>query len=69
MQSGVNNNKINKLTMGAFSKVVILFRKYPLLRGMASYSVIWPLSSLIQQTVEGKNIGMCQGAIQLTVTV
>lgn len=43
--------------MGAFSKFRIAFKKYPLLRGMASYGVIWPISSLIQQTFEGKNLG------------
>ncbi|XP_045519740.1 mpv17-like protein [Pieris brassicae] len=29
--------------------------KHPLLRGMASYGVIWPISSLIQQTFEGRS--------------
>lgn len=43
--------------MGAFSKIYTAFRKYPLLRGMASYSIIWPTSSLIQQTFEGKRFG------------
>lgn len=43
--------------MGAFSKIRVAFKKYPLLRGMASYAIIWPISSLIQQTFEGKNIG------------
>lgn len=43
--------------MGAFSKIRVAFKKYPLLRGMASYGVIWPISSLIQQTFEGKNLG------------
>lgn len=43
--------------MGVYSKLFTIFRKYPLLRGMASYSIIWPTSSLIQQTVEGKNFG------------
>ncbi|CAH0406488.1 unnamed protein product [Chilo suppressalis] len=42
--------------MGALSKIRTAFKKYPLLRGMASYSVIWPISSLIQQSFEGKNI-------------
>ncbi|KAG6458777.1 mpv17-like protein [Manduca sexta] len=41
--------------MGAYSKLRNVFIKYPLLRGMASYGVIWPISSLIQQTFEGKN--------------
>ncbi|KAJ0180535.1 hypothetical protein K1T71_003939 [Dendrolimus kikuchii] len=42
--------------MPGFSKFVNAFKKYPLLRGMASYSIIWPISSLIQQTFEGRNI-------------
>ncbi|XP_026329604.1 mpv17-like protein isoform X1 [Hyposmocoma kahamanoa] len=42
--------------MGAFSKIRVAFKKYPLLRGMASYGIIWPISSLIQQTFEGKNV-------------
>ncbi|KAL0893911.1 hypothetical protein ABMA27_014007 [Loxostege sticticalis] len=41
--------------MGGFSKLRTVFKKYPLIRGMASYSVIWPISSLIQQTFEGKS--------------
>lgn len=45
--------------MGAYSKIVKVFKKYPLLRGMASYSIIWPGSSLIQQTFEGKTVGEC----------
>ncbi|XP_075970088.1 mpv17-like protein [Anticarsia gemmatalis] len=40
--------------MGAYSKLYTAFKKYPLLRGMVSYSIIWPASSLIQQTFEGK---------------
>ncbi|CAG9783749.1 unnamed protein product [Diatraea saccharalis] len=42
--------------MGALSKLQVAFKKYPLLRGMASYAIIWPISSLIQQSFEGKNI-------------
>lgn len=29
-------------------------RKYPVARGMASYTVIWPVASLIQQKITGK---------------
>uniref|UniRef100_A0A1A9X1D5 Uncharacterized protein n=1 Tax=Glossina brevipalpis TaxID=37001 RepID=A0A1A9X1D5_9MUSC len=32
----------------------VLIIKYPVIRGMVSYSCIWPTSSLIQQTIEGK---------------
>ncbi|XP_072944065.1 PXMP2/4 family protein 4-like [Epargyreus clarus] len=42
--------------MTVYSKVLKAFKKYPLLRGMASYSVIWPLSSFIQQTFEAKDL-------------
>ncbi|XP_063531088.1 uncharacterized protein LOC134742084 isoform X2 [Cydia strobilella] len=42
--------------MTVYSKCKVLFKKYPLLRGMASYSIIWPTSSLIQQTFEGKDL-------------
>ncbi|KAL1140633.1 hypothetical protein AAG570_000563 [Ranatra chinensis] len=35
-------------------KVVEFTHRYPVTRGMASYAVIWPLGSLIQQTVEGR---------------
>lgn len=31
--------------------------KYPLMRGMLSYSLIWPTSALIQQTIAGKTWG------------
>ncbi|XP_053618390.1 mpv17-like protein [Plodia interpunctella] len=42
--------------MGVMNRCVVIFKKYPLIRGMLSYAVIWPTSSLIQQTFEGKNI-------------
>lgn len=38
-------------------KFKILITKYPIVRGMISYSLIWPTSSLIQQTFEGKRWG------------
>ncbi|XP_050345717.1 mpv17-like protein [Nymphalis io] len=41
--------------MSVFSKnIIVAFKKYPVLRGMASYGTIWPISSFIQQTFEGK---------------
>lgn len=44
--------------MSVLSKnIKLVFNKYPLLRGMASYGVIWPISSFIQQTFEGKSFG------------
>lgn len=45
--------------MSAFiSKLKYVTAKYPLLRGMLSYSMIWPTSALIQQTIAGKNWGI-----------
>lgn len=41
------------------SRVRELLNKYPLLRGMISYSIIWPTSALIQQKIAGKTWGMC----------
>lgn len=38
-------------------KFQLLIKKYPILRGMISYSIIWPTSCLIQQTFEGKRWG------------
>lgn len=34
-----------------------LVTRYPIMRGMISYSLIWPTGSLIQQTVEGRSWG------------
>lgn len=33
------------------SQVILFSKKYPLSRGMASYAIIWPLGSIIQQTI------------------
>ncbi|XP_016971998.1 uncharacterized protein LOC108039482 isoform X1 [Drosophila rhopaloa] len=35
----------------------VLVTRYPIMRGMISYSLIWPTGSLIQQTVEGRRWG------------
>ncbi|EAT47266.1 AAEL001601-PA [Aedes aegypti] len=32
------------------------FKKYPIVKGMATYSIIWPTGCLIQQTMEGKTL-------------
>lgn len=32
-----------------------VFIKYPIVKGMVTYSILWPTSSLIQQTIDGKN--------------
>ncbi|XP_054272356.1 mpv17-like protein [Macrosteles quadrilineatus] len=37
-----------------FSKAVAFVRKHPIVRGIASYSVIWPLGSIVQQTIQGE---------------
>lgn len=39
------------------SKIKVLATKYPMIRGMVSYSLIWPTSSIIQQSIEGKTWG------------
>lgn len=39
-----------------FKHVAHVFREYKILRGMVSYAVLWPVGSLIEQTlVEKKN--------------
>lgn len=39
---------------GVFSRICVCFKKYPLLRGVATYAIIWPISNLCQQTIAGK---------------
>lgn len=39
------------------SRIVEIFSRYPLLRGMVSYSLIWPTSAFIQQKIAGKSWG------------
>jgi hypothetical protein len=36
------------------SKTLFYFKKYPLLRGVVTYAVIWPVSNLCQQAIAGK---------------
>lgn len=38
-------------------KITSVFTKYPIMKGMASYALIWPVSSIIHQTMEGKRLG------------
>lgn len=33
------------------SQLVLFSKKYPVSRGMVSYAIIWPLGSIIQQTI------------------
>jgi len=40
--------------MTKFSKIIAFSRKQPIIRGMASYSIIWPLGSVVQQTIYGE---------------
>ncbi|XP_014240427.1 PXMP2/4 family protein 4-like [Cimex lectularius] len=35
-------------------KIVNFSKRYPISRGMASYAVIWPIGSLVQQHIEGR---------------
>ncbi|KAH0561886.1 protein sym1-like isoform X1 [Cotesia glomerata] len=37
-----------------FVKIGELSRRYPIVRGMASYTVIWPTACLLQQKISGK---------------
>lgn len=39
------------------SHIRTITTKYPLARGMLSYSLIWPTSALIQQSIAGKTWG------------
>jgi protein Mpv17 len=44
--------------MSAFvNNVKVLFKKYPIIRGMASYTIIWPTGNIIHQTIDGKRWG------------
>lgn len=42
------------VAMSVFSRFAAFTRRHPIVRGMISYSIIWPTSSIIQQTVAGK---------------
>lgn len=37
-----------------FVKSREIMQKYPIVRGIASYAVIWPAASLLQQKITGK---------------
>jgi protein Mpv17 len=37
-----------------FSRTLVYFNSYPLLRGVATYAIIWPVSNLCQQAITGK---------------
>nr|CAD7397780.1 unnamed protein product [Timema poppensis] len=41
--------------MNSLWKLTSFSRKYPITRGMAAYAVIWPISSLCQQAIVGKD--------------
>ena len=50
--SGIINGKINvRIHLTNFNK---LTQEYPIVRGMLTYSIIWPISNLCQQLMEGK---------------
>ncbi|KAK9873334.1 hypothetical protein WA026_022140 [Henosepilachna vigintioctopunctata] len=42
--------------MKLFKHIIKLSRKYPIIRGLASYAIICPAGCLFQQTYEGKNL-------------
>uniref|UniRef100_A0A1W7R4V8 Putative conserved plasma membrane protein n=1 Tax=Aedes albopictus TaxID=7160 RepID=A0A1W7R4V8_AEDAL len=39
----------------SLSVVRNVFKKYPIAKGMATYTIIWPTGCFIQQTMDGKN--------------
>lgn len=41
------------MSLSVLQKVKNFTTKYPVTRGMASYAVIWPVGSIIQQTITG----------------
>lgn len=43
-----------KRILVVWAKVSHFSTKYPVVRGMASYAVIWPIGSLLQQHIEGR---------------
>lgn len=43
--------------MSMLQNVKTVLTKYPLMRGMLSYSLIWPTSALVQQAIAGKTWG------------
>lgn len=42
--------------MAVMSRFAALTTKYPVVRGMLSYSITWPVSSLIQQAITGRKL-------------
>lgn len=51
------------------SRIREIFNKYPLLRGMVSYSLIWPSSALIQQKIAGKSWGKLMKIFSLLLLI
>ncbi|XP_015604493.1 mpv17-like protein isoform X2 [Cephus cinctus] len=49
---------IENIVFARMRVILVKFReitqKYPIVRGMASYTVIWPIGSLLQQKISGK---------------
>ncbi|EDS38211.1 conserved hypothetical protein [Culex quinquefasciatus] len=45
---------LNKIEM-SLSVVKSVFRNHPIVKGMVTYSILWPTGSIIQQTMDGKN--------------
>ena len=37
-----------------FSKIGVIFRRYPLTRGVMTYTITWPIANLCQQAIAGK---------------
>lgn len=34
--------------------IKLIFKKYPIVRGMVSYAIVWPVGNLAQQSIAGK---------------
>lgn len=51
------------------SRAVALMTKYPLLRGVVSYSIIWPTSAFIQQKIAGKTWGKRLDLLGVTIQI
>lgn len=54
MDSSLTFTYFKLFAMSTVSKILAFSKKYPVTRGIASYAVIWPIGSLVQQTLAGE---------------
>ncbi|CAO1417701.1 unnamed protein product [Diamesa hyperborea] len=45
----------HKLTQKVKSIPIKIFKRYPVTRGMLSYSIVWPLGNVVQQKINGES--------------